>query len=312
MIPGDDTSGGDDHEVDRLLRAAASKADSIDWALSADDVSDRLRAGPSGPRHRAVAAGLLMAAVIVAIFVAPIPQLHLFQHESPTTIVSGHGPFPALTCPRSRPVSSVSWVPADAHGVDGSARLVPETTPSHAVICAYGGSKLAVLVGFKSITKGRPALASELTWLPRPERTACGGVGLGGVGGRDPTPAAYLIGLSYRQGWLWVSTAYTGDCDGASNGTFATLGGDRGRDQEGLRDRAMGGSQLIFLRVTRVWPPGPGARHGARDTGLARYLLLQGRSTVSRDAGLDVSYAAHAASRAPQSTTDVHVDRELP
>ena len=89
-------------------------------------------------------------------------------------------------------------------------------------ICAYGGSKLAVLAGFKSITKGRPALASELTWLPRPERTACGGVGPGGVGGRDPTPAAYLIGLSYRQGWLWVSTAYTGNCDGASNGTFAT------------------------------------------------------------------------------------------
>ena len=41
MIPGDDTSSGDDHEVDRLLRAAASKADSIDWALSADDVPDR-------------------------------------------------------------------------------------------------------------------------------------------------------------------------------------------------------------------------------------------------------------------------------
>ena len=222
MIPGDDTSSGDDHEVDRLLRAAASKADSIDWALSADDVPDRVRAGSSGPRHRAVAAGLLVAAVIVAIFVAPIPQLHLFKHGSPATIVSGRRPFPALTCPRSRPVSSVSWVPADAHGVDGSARLVPKTTPSHAVICAYGGSRLAVLAGVKSITKGRPALASELTWLPRPERTACGGVGLGDVGGRDPTPAAYLIGLSYRQGWLWVSTAYTGDCDGASNGTFAT------------------------------------------------------------------------------------------
>ena len=66
---------------------------------------------------------------------------------------------------------------------------------------------------------------SELTWLPRPEEIGCAGVGLRSIAGRDPVPAAYLIGLSYDKGWLWVATGYSGGCDGAGNGTFRTSDG---------------------------------------------------------------------------------------
>ncbi len=223
MIPRDDPFGGDDNEVDRLLRTAAAKADFIDWAISAEDVSGRPRPVLSRARHRSLAAGLLVAAIIVAIFVAPIPELNLFNHGSAPYLMSRSGPASALSCPRSRPVSSVNWVPSDAHGVEGMGRLVPEATPSNAVICAYGGRKLANLAGVTSVMEGLPALAGELTWLPRPEVGGCSGVGLRSVlQGKDPVPAAYLIGLSYPHGWLWVSTAYTGGCAGASNGTFQT------------------------------------------------------------------------------------------
>jgi hypothetical protein len=176
----------------------------------------------SMPRYRSVAAGLLAAAVVVAIFVAPIPQLDFLHHRVSPDVTTTVGRLSVLSCPRTRSVSSIGWVPADAHGVDGTTRLVPEVVPSKVVICAYGGRKLSVLAGARAVTKGLPALASEMTWLPRPEVTGCAGVGLGSVHGSDPVPAAYLIGLSYRHGWLWVATGYSGGCEGASNGRFKT------------------------------------------------------------------------------------------
>jgi hypothetical protein len=218
----DDAGDSDDLGVDRLLRAAAAKADSIDLALSAEDVSGRPRSGLSMPRYRSVAAGVLVAAVIVAIFVAPIPQLNFLHHRVSTHVTSTVRRVSVLSCPRTRLVSSIGWVPADADGVDGKTRLVPEASPSKVVICAYGGRKLSVLAGARDLRKGLPALASDLTWLPPPEATACGGVGLSPVQGSDPVPAAYLIGLSYHHGWLWVATGYSGGCEGASNGTFKT------------------------------------------------------------------------------------------
>jgi hypothetical protein len=122
---------------------------------------------------------------------------------------------------------SAPWVPAKPVGVDGSSRLVPQATPSSALVCAYRGSNMAeqkagwALSGQRSLVGGLGRLADELTWQPR----SIPGQQLGclDVGGLQTN---YLIGLSYPDGaTIWVSaTDEPSECFGTSNGEFTSPG----------------------------------------------------------------------------------------
>jgi hypothetical protein len=126
-----------------------------------------------------------------------------------------------------RYVGVAPWVPAKPVGVDGSSRLIPQRTPSSALICAYQGSNTATqqagwaLSGQRSLVTGLARLAGELTWQPRSipgQQFACGD-----VAGQQIN---YLIGLTYpRGGRIWVAvTDEPDECVSASNGEITSSG----------------------------------------------------------------------------------------
>ena len=133
------------------------------------------------------------------------------------------GPGAPLSC-RARYAGQAPWVPARPAGVDGRARLVPQRTPSSALICAYAGSNIArrltgwALSGRRRLTGGLAALAAQLTWQPRGTPPACTD-----VGGKQTN---YLIGLTYPGGGrIWVAaTQDPNDCVATSNGEFTSFG----------------------------------------------------------------------------------------
>jgi hypothetical protein len=231
LAPFDDSHARDDHPVDRLLRSAAAQVDDLHWPLHAADVTGRATASRRRcwaqvqPSMRAVFAGVLLVVAVVLVFVAPLPQLHLFQHRPVNVPTPPARKTVALTCPATRAERAVTWVPARPVGVAATSQLVPEQPPSRALICAYGGDGLTALAGDKDLTQGLEALAGELAWLPPPEAIGCGGPGVAPLApvAKDPFPAAYLIGLSYPDGELWVATSDNGEtCPDTSNGAFTT------------------------------------------------------------------------------------------
>jgi hypothetical protein len=135
----------------------------------------------------------------------------------------GSGHVAPLSC-SARYAGQDPWVPAQPAGIDGHARLVPQQTPSFALICAYAGSNLAsrqtgwALSGRQQLTGGLAALAAQLSWQPRSTSFVCPD-----VGGRQVN---YLIGLTYRGGGrVWVAaTQDPSGCTAASNGEFTSSG----------------------------------------------------------------------------------------
>jgi hypothetical protein len=127
------------------------------------------------------------------------------------------------SCP-ARYAGRAPWVPARPGGSDGRARLVPPTTPSSALVCAYAGSNLATqqagwaLAGRRRLTGGLAALAAQLSWQPRGAPGPCRA-----IGGKQTN---YLIGLTYPGGGrIWVASSDDpSDCVATSNGEFSSFG----------------------------------------------------------------------------------------
>jgi hypothetical protein len=117
-------------------------------------------------------------------------------------------------------------VPAKPVRVDGRSRLVPQDTPSSALICAYRGSNTAwqqagwALSGRRSLAGGLARLASQLSWQPHSPRQPIACTAMGGP------QVNYLIGLTYAGGArIWVAaTDEPNGCVGASNGEFVGSG----------------------------------------------------------------------------------------
>ena len=104
-----------------------------------------------------------------------------------------------LSCPASY-AHQAPWVPAKPAGIDGRSRLVPQITPSSALLCAYRGSNTArqqagwALSGQRPLAGGLASLASQLTWKPRSPHQPIACTAVGGP------QTNYLIGLAYPGG----------------------------------------------------------------------------------------------------------------
>jgi hypothetical protein len=169
----------------------------------------------------------VVAAAVVAVVVGSVwagGLLSGHQRAPADTIV---GPIPAvrLSCPASY-AHQAPWVPAKPAGIDGRSRLVPQSTPRSALICAYRGSNTAkqqagwALSGRRSLAGGLAGLAGQLTWQPRrPARQVFCTL----VGGPQTN---YLIGLTYPGGArIWVAaTDEPNQCVSTSNGEFTSSG----------------------------------------------------------------------------------------
>ena len=89
-------------------------------------------------------------------------------------LLGGHQRAPATTQGRPVPAGSLScpasyahqapWVPANPAGVDGRSRLVPQYTPTSALICAYRGSNTARQQAGWALSGQRPLAAASPPW----------------------------------------------------------------------------------------------------------------------------------------------------
>lgn len=173
------------------------------------------------------AVAVAVAAVVLgSVWVGGLLSTHQLAPARTSGGPAGPGGVPALSCP-ARYAKQAPWLPARPAGVDGRSRLVPQQTPSSALICAYNGSNTAkqqagwALSGRRSLAGNLAVLARQLTWQPRQvpgQKIAC--TLMGGA------QTNYLIGLSYPGGGrLWVAaTAEPNECVNASNGEFTSNG----------------------------------------------------------------------------------------
>jgi hypothetical protein len=209
---------------DELRRAMAGHDDE---APRAEDLLRSLeRATPPRRRLAGWYAPFAVAAVVVAVVAGSLWGVRLLGSQAvpaagPRTAVQAA----ALACP-ARYARQAPWVPAKPAGVDGRSRLVPQQTPSSALICAYAGSNMAkqqagwALSGRRSLTGNLAGLAAQLTWKPR--RLPGQQIVCTDIGGPQTN---YLIGLTYPGGTIWVAaTAEPNQCVAASNGEFTSTG----------------------------------------------------------------------------------------
>jgi len=169
------------------------------------------------------AAAAVVAVVVGSVWVGGLLGGH---QQTPGTVLGGTGRVPPLSCPASY-AGQAPWVPAKSAAVDGRSRLVPQRTPSSALICAYSGSNTArrqarwALSGRRSLAGGLAGLAGQLTWQPRRlpgQQTPCTAIG--------GPQTNYLIGLTYPGGaTIWVAaTDEPNECVNTSNGEFTSFG----------------------------------------------------------------------------------------
>ena len=163
------------------------------------------------------------AVVVSSVWVGRVLGGH---QQAPGTVSGGVGRIRGLSCPASY-AGQAPWVPARPDRVDGRLRLVPQETPSSALICAYAGSNNAkrqagwALSGRRSLVGGLSGLAGQLTWQARRipgQQVACTLIG--------GPQTNYLIGLTYPGGaTVWVAaTDEPNECVDASNGEFTSDG----------------------------------------------------------------------------------------
>jgi hypothetical protein len=189
------------------------------------DRFDRVRARVLRRRRLAVAASA--AAVVVTAAVVPLGLA--LANGGPHRGVAPATRAGTLSCPQTF-AGTAPWVPRLPDGVDGQSRLVPAQPPQRALVCAYDGANTAAeqngwaLSGSRLLFAGLDRLAADLTWLPRKlpgQENMCTAIG--------GTQVNYLVGLTYPEGTLWVSTAKEpNDCVDTSNGEFTsqvTIGG---------------------------------------------------------------------------------------
>lgn len=179
----------------------------------------RFRRPVAARRHRfrwvpavAVAAGVT---VMIGIVVAVVP--HAPSRHTTAALTAAVLACPATSPTNTSPRDLYPLPPRRANALTVSDRLVPATTPVHAVVCAYLHPDAGRLTGSRVVDRGLATLPGMLAWLP-PQNAAAQGCTL------DIRPTdgdSYLIGLSYPSGTMWVS-APGNHCLGSSNGRFVT------------------------------------------------------------------------------------------
>jgi hypothetical protein len=200
---------------DEIRRAMAGHDD------EAPRTEDLLRSLEQAPPRRRLAGWygpLAAAAAVVAVVAGSFWGIRVLGHQATPAAA-------ALTCP-ARYAKHAPWVPAKPAGVDGRSRLVPQQTPSSAVICGYAGSDEAkqqadwALSGRRALTGNLAGLAAQLSWQAR--LLPGHGYWCAGAGGPQTN---YLIGLTYPGGGtIWVTaTDEPGECIADSNGEFTSI-----------------------------------------------------------------------------------------
>jgi hypothetical protein len=190
-----------------------------DEAPRAEDLLRSLEQAPPRRRLAGWYGPIAVAAAVVAVVAGSLWGVRALGHQAAPAAA-------ALTCP-ARYARQAPWVPAKPAGVDGRARLVPQQTPSSAVICGYAGSDEAkqqagwALSGRRALTGNLAGLAAQLSWQAR--LLPGHGYWCAGAGGRQVN---YLVGLTYPGGGtMWVTaTDEPGECVTAANGEFTSMG----------------------------------------------------------------------------------------
>ncbi|MDT4935424.1 MAG: hypothetical protein QOK11_3316 [Pseudonocardiales bacterium] len=109
-------------------------------------------------------------------------------------------------------------LPQPATGFAASERLVPNQTPTRAVLCSYLHTSHGALTGLRTMTAGLSKLGAELASLPRTrvEDQPCA------TYATATDFDTYLLGLSYPKARVWI--AIPGNhCSGASNGSIEVI-----------------------------------------------------------------------------------------
>ena len=154
------------------------------------------------PRHRpGWYVPFVVAAAVVAVVVGSAWAGGLLggHQQAPATTRGRPVPAVRLSCPASY-AHQAPWVPTKPVGIDGRSRLVPQITPSSALLCAYRGSNTArqqagwALSGRRSLAGGLASLVGQLTWKPHSPRQPIACTAVGGP------QTNYLIGLAYPGG----------------------------------------------------------------------------------------------------------------
>ena len=184
------------------------------------------RAAPPRRRPGWYVPFMVAAAVIAVVAGSAWAGGLLGGHQRAPATTQGR-PVPAvrLSCPASY-AHQAPWVPAKPARVDGNSRLVPQYTPTSALICAYRGSNTArqqagwALSGQRPLAGGLASLAGQLTWQPRRPAQQIPCTAMGGP------QTNYLIGLAYPGGArIWVAaTDDPNGCVSTSNGEFTSSG----------------------------------------------------------------------------------------
>lgn len=179
--------------------------------------------GRSLPRRRTHWVPVAAAVVVLAVVgtVVAIRGVGDGRHSAAPALAG-------LNCPQTfadaSDLNGLAWVPAKPNGVDGTRRLAPLQTPTRALVCGYESPRTSNAHAAMPMTTSADLagdlsrLPDELAWLPRrlPDRVLACATNLLGT-----DLHAYLIGLTYPGGTLWVS-APGNHCVGASNGSFDT------------------------------------------------------------------------------------------
>jgi hypothetical protein len=197
-----------------------------DKAPRAADLLRALEQASPPRRHLGWYVPFMVAAAVAAVVAGSVWAGGLLGGHKPVRVSGGAIPGQRLlSCPATY-AHQAPWVPAKPVGIDGRSRLVPQITPSSALLCAYRGSNTAkqqagwALSGQRPLAGGLASLAAQLTWTPHSPRQPIACTLVGGP------QTNYLIGLAYPGGArIWVAaTDEPNECVATSNGEFASSG----------------------------------------------------------------------------------------
>ena len=235
-------------DIERTLREA--------MAAHADEAPTAAQFRPVPPRHRSPWLPAAAAAVVVAVASIAAVTIARSNHHSATR---PPGAVVPLTCPQVSGQAAAGvrpWVPASPAGLDGSSRLVPDVTPTHAVVCAYlppnppasppYRTTGAALTGSVELTGDLSGIPTDLTWMPR--QLTNGRLCDAMLQGTDNDN--YLLGLTYPDGTLWVGV-HGNHCSGSSNGQFVSTANLR--------------AQAAASYAAGTWQPPPTPRKATTD-----------------------------------------------
>src|SRR6185437_15080017 len=154
---------------DDIGRAMATHDDE---APRAADLLRALEQASPPRRHLGWYVPFMAAAAVAAVVAGSAWAGGLLGGHKPVRTSGGAIPVQRLlSCPASY-AHQAPWVPTKPTGIDGRSRLVPQITPSSALLCAYRGRNTArqqagwALSGRRSLAGGLASLVGQLTWKP--------------------------------------------------------------------------------------------------------------------------------------------------